>query len=145
MNQQIESNLLDAWLNMSSCIRGNRLVNSMPFKEIVICNILFKEQQENVYSLTATNLCEKTKLLKSQMNQLLNSLENKNMIKRIPSKEDKRKLYICLTPHGIASYLQEHEQILNLLTKLKLTLGEEKAINLTSLLNQATSIMTSIQ
>ena len=67
MNTQIEEELLSAWMSMSLNIRGNRLLTSLSFNEIVVCSFLYRNMKEGEELLTATDLCSQTKLLKSHL------------------------------------------------------------------------------
>lgn len=142
MNDQINEALLDAWLGMSVSVRGNRIVSGMRFNEILICNILYRQKEAGLPNLTATDLCDRTRLLKSQINKLLSALEEKEIIERSRSSQDKRRVYLCLKEENISVYLKEHEQILKILDKLIRTMGEEKIVLLTSLLTEATNVIT---
>ena len=51
-------------------------------------------------SLLPTELAALTRVKTQSMSQILAKLEEQGVIKRTPSKEDKRKVYISLTPFG---------------------------------------------
>ena len=51
-------------------------------------------------SLLPTELAALTHITTQSMSQILTKMEKQNIIKRTPSKEDKRKVYISLTPAG---------------------------------------------
>lgn len=122
--------LLGAWLRLSTSVNNSRLVSDIPYNESLICNILYHstlEQPEN--RLTATDLCCMTKMLKSQMNRTLNQLEDKKMITRERSAEDKRKVYISLNPTQMEEYLTQHAKILELLDAIIDRLGETETKN----------------
>ncbi len=73
--EELDERLLCAWLRLTTVISNERVVTAMPYNEALICNIL--DQEADGVPLTATDLCEKTKMLKSQMNRTLNSMEKK--------------------------------------------------------------------
>jgi DNA-binding MarR family transcriptional regulator len=50
--------------------------------------------------LLPTELAALTRVKTQSMSQVLKKLEEENIIKRTPSKADKRKVYISLTAHG---------------------------------------------
>ncbi len=93
--ESLSEQLLESWLDISAIIRNDRIVNGLTFNETFICNILLrqKKKDDKIY-LTAMDLCASTGILKSQMNRCLTSLEEKGLIERIRSEEDKRKVYI---------------------------------------------------
>lgn len=134
--KNINEELLSAWLNLSSTIRNDRLVIAMSFNEIQICNQLYRAQIEGDVLLTATDLCQKTGLLKSQMNKVLKGLEKKRMIIRERSTEDKRKIHICLNQDNISIYQNEHARVMNFVNSLAEQMGEDDVKETIRLLNR---------
>ena len=85
--------ILKAWLDMIIAIDSQRVTSMLPFNEAVVCNYLKNHQDEEI---TATDLCKMMKMQKSLMNRTLNSLEEKEIIKRARSNNDKRKIIVIL-------------------------------------------------
>ena len=142
---QLNEELLSAWLKLSTAINNSRLVSEMSYNESLICNILYRSITEHPDKmLTATDLCDETKILKSQMNRILNQLEEKKLITRERSKEDKRKVFICLTTGQSNAYLKQHEQILNLLDNIIKKLGEDQAKEIIRALNGISNVADEI-
>jgi len=138
---QLNEVLLGAWLKLSTAINNSRLVSEMSYNESLICNILYRSATEFPdKALTATDLCEETKILKSQMNRILTQLEDKNLITRERSKQDKRKVFIQLTTEQSNAYLKQHEQILKLLDSIIEKLGEEQTKEVIRALNGISDI-----
>ena len=95
MMENINENLLNTWLRLSTSVVNSRLVSNLSYNESLVCNILYHAQKkEPDQLLTATDLCNATKMLKSQMNRTLNQLEEKKLITRIRSSSDKRQLFV---------------------------------------------------
>jgi len=139
--QQLNEVLLGAWLKISTAINNSRLVSEMSYNESLICNILHRNATENPGSpLTATDLCEQTRILKSQMNRILTQLEEKKLITRARSAEDKRKIYVHLTKEQSNAYLKQHGQILNLLDGIIDKIGEEKTLEIVEALNNISDV-----
>jgi len=133
---QLNEVLLGAWLKISTAINNSRLVSEMSYNESLICNILYRNATEQPsHALTATDLCAETKILKSQMNRILTQLEDKNLITRERSSQDKRKIFVRLTIEQSNAYLKQHEQILKLLDDIIEKLGEEKTLEIIDTLN----------
>jgi DNA-binding MarR family transcriptional regulator len=121
--------LLCAWLTLSSTLWNERLVRGMTFNEALVCNLLTRQAAApGAAPLTATDLCERTGLLKSQMNKVLSTLEGKGYLLRERSGQDRRQIFLRLTGAGQAAYAQEHENITAILSALVDELGEEKAL-----------------
>ena len=133
---QLNEVLLGAWLKISTAINNSRLVSEMSYNESLICNILYRNATEHSdVLLTVTDLCAETKILKSQMNRILTQLEDKNLITRERSSQDRRKVYVRLTNEQSNAYLKQHEQIIKLLDDIIAKLGEEKTLEIIEVLN----------
>jgi len=142
---QLNEVLLGAWLKLSIAINNSRLVSEMSYNESLICNILYRNTIDNPeIKITATDLCTQTKILKSQMNRILNQLEDKNLITKERSPEDKRKIFIHLTSEQSNAYLKQHEQILKLLDNVIDRLGEEQTKEIIRALNGISDVATEI-
>lgn len=124
--RDLREELLDGWLDMSTAICNDRLVSAMTYNESIVCGLLYKQAEESVPPLTATELCVRLGILKPQMNVILNRLEKKGMIERIRSEKDRRQVHIRLTEKGILIYEEAHEEILEMPQWLIDRLGEEK-------------------
>ena len=119
--------LLDAWLKLSSTVWNSRVVSTMTFNETYVCNILHHQLENDAnVRLTATDLCERMGLFKSQMNKILKSMEETGYINKIRSEEDKRFVYIEITEKGLAQYKIEHEEVMKIMDRLVDKIGYER-------------------
>lgn len=135
--------LLDAWLDLSSTLWNTRVVNSMTYNEAHIMGILYRFGSQE-HPLTATDLIRRTRLLKSQMNKILTTLESQGFIVRSRAKEDKRLIHIHLTPAGEAAYLEEHKSVEAILCQLTEKLGPERTIAIARDLSDVTDALSDI-
>ncbi len=60
------------------------------------------------------SVCEAQRILKPQMNAILNGLQNRGMLERIRSEADRRQVYLQLTKEGCACYERAHQELLAL-------------------------------
>lgn len=133
--------LLGAWLRISTSINNNRIVTDLPYNESLICNILYRnELTQPGQLLTATELCTETKILKSQMNRILEQMEEKHLIFRERSPKDKRKIYIRLNHDPKTPYFDQHEKILTIMDSVITGLGKEKSEEAVKLLNDISDV-----
>lgn len=132
--ENLNEKVLSAWLTMSSVVNNERLVASIPFNEAHVCNLLYRQRIESpdVY-LTATELCAQTRMLKSQMNKVLASLEKQNMIRRFPAPDDKRKAYIRLVEENLPKFEAVHARSIALVDHAIERLGTEASEQLVDL------------
>lgn len=121
LNEQI----LDAWIQLTTVINNDRIVSTMPLNEALICRILTENKEKKI---TATDLCVLTKMQKSQMNRVLTNMEEKGWIKRNRSEEDKRQILIVPNEEKLALYREQHEKILKIVNRLLARIGDEKAV-----------------
>ncbi len=129
--------LVDAWILMSANVRGNRLLRDLSLSEMLLCRFILNAQSVGE-PITASILCEKTGMLKSQANRLLDGLEKKGWITRTRSLKDHRRIELTMNEDAISRYNKEHDTILTILQSLDKGMGAEQVRQLTSLLETAT-------
>ena len=122
---------------MEVCIRGNRLLSEFSMNEMLVCNTLYRRMESGGEPVTATELCRRTRLLKSQMNRLLSSMEYDGLIRRERNPDDKRESYVYLKEEALPRYLKEHAHVLNIVAAVCSALGKEDTQSLTALMHKA--------
>lgn len=135
-NKKMNEEILEAWLQLTIAINNEKIVSEMPLNEILIYRYLYHSQDNNV---TATDLCHEIGMLKSQMNRTLTSMEEKQLIQRLRSKQDKRQIFVTLNKDQTSLYEKEHERILRIVDRLIERVGmdnAEKALKLFKLIAQ---------
>ena len=142
--EPLNEELLSAWLRLSSVIDNQRLVKGLSFNEALVCNLLARAERVGRI-LTASDLCAQTRILKSQMNTILLSLEKHGVILRRQSQRDRRQMELILLPQGLQEYNASHANILALIDRLIETMGEEKIRQLIPLLHQVVDTFDMIQ
>ena len=141
MNTEITENLLTAWLRLSTSINNPRLVSDLTYNESLICNLLYNNLQANPDKrITATDLCNQTKMLKSQMNRTLNSLEEKKLITKERSAIDKRLIYISMDLKQAIAYKKQHDKILELISIIIDNLGKDNTNKAIEIFNAISDI-----
>ena len=96
----------------------------MPLNEILIYRYLYCNQDKDV---TATDLCNAIGMLKSQMNRTLTSMEEKELIYRLRSSQDKRQVFVLLNMEHTSLYEKEHARILRIVDRLIERVGMDNA------------------
>ena len=136
-SKNCQEQLLEAWMAMEVCIRGNRLLSEFSMNEMLVCNTLYQRMRSGGAPVTATELCRRTRLLKSQMNRLLSGMEYDGLISRDRNPADKRESYVYLKEEAIPRYLKEHDHVLNIVAAVCSALGEEDTRALAALMHKA--------
>lgn len=138
--QNINEKVLNAWLRLSTTICNEKIVSDMPYNETLICGILHHNATEHPEKkMTATELCEKMHMQKSQMNRTLNSMEEKGLIFRKRSEKDKRQVYVTMNMENAGIYERQHEKILKFVDAVLEKVGKEKAEEIIQLFTLITS------
>lgn len=129
--------LLEAWLKLTTAIVNERVASDLPYNESVICNILYKNYRDTPdRPVTATDLCQKMKMQKSQMNRTLSGMEEKGIISRERSAADRRQILVSLNMDRLEVYQRQHERILALIDRLLAQIGPEKAGDIVDMFTQ---------
>ena len=136
MDEKISENLLTAWLRVSAGVRNERLVRTMTFNEVFVCNILYAETVLADKVVTATDICVRTGMLKSQANKVLVAMEDAGLIVRARSEADRRKVILRLTDEGVSRYINEHRSVLKIMEMLTDKLGSTKISLVSALLTE---------
>lgn len=127
MNELYEK-LLASWVKLSTSVVNTRVVTNMSYNESLVCHVLYENcVSPHPREITATTLCEETHILKSQMNRILTSLENKNIITRIRSNKDKRQVRIDMNLEQSDIFKTQHEHIMKLIDSIVDKIGPETA------------------
>jgi DNA-binding MarR family transcriptional regulator len=134
---KLNEKLLSSWLSLTTVISNESFVSNMSYNEAIICHILYTQfLNDPKKKLTATDLCKKTNMLKSQMNRTLTSMEKKKLIIRKRSKEDKRNINIELNQLNMEPYLNQHEEILKNVNHIIDKFGQEKTKEIIQLFDE---------
>ena len=115
--------LLTAWLRLSGVIKKRKIVKTLSYNEAIVCNYLLNKEDCS----TATEICRVSGIKKSQMNRILNSLEERNIIYRERSSNDKRIMYISLNMENMALYQKEHKGVMEIMDTIIERIGPDKA------------------
>lgn len=119
----IKEKALNCWVELLLAINSQRMVKDMPFNEAIILNLLNKQAGTD---LTATDLCEKTGMLKSQMNRTLNAMEEKGLIEKNRNDHDHRQFNISLSQQSQKIYDNLHHNVLDVVDRLVAQLSSEQ-------------------
>ena len=128
MAERLGEELLDAWVDISISVINERLVTMLTYKEALVCNVLRRAGSvvgSDAPGLTATELCRATSMVKSQMNGILTSLEEKQVVRRTRSAQDRRRIEVLLDDGPNSLYRQQHEALLELVDRISRRLGAD--------------------
>ena len=134
--------LLKSWMALSGVLRNERLVTGFTFREISICEFIYKADKDSI--VTPSDITEYTGMLKSQTHKVLSDLEAKGYITREKNPDDRRQTILKLTDEGKKSYLKEHKEVIKLLDRVTVGMSDAKVKNLCQGINEITASLRSI-
>lgn len=132
----LNETLLSSWIRLSNSVCNQKLSSEMPYKESLICGILYRHTITHPDTLlTATDLCQIAHMQKSQMNRTLTSMEAKHVIQRERSTKDRRRIFVSLNEDQLGKYHEQHRNLLEMIDKLIVKIGISRAQEAVSLLD----------
>lgn len=137
--EKLNEKVLDAWLRMSVSLNYEKLVTCLTYNETLILNYIYRSNKIGE-SITATDLCAKTNMLKSQMNRTLNSLEDKGIIIREKSESDKRVSYLKMDGYRLWEYMGDNTEIMKFIDAIIEKYGEERTLHVAKMINEISDI-----
>ena len=123
-NNKVREQMLHTWVQFDGIVRMMMSSNELTYQEICICNLIENAEKP----MTATMLCEKLFMHKSQMNRTLNRLEDKGIIIRVRSETDKRMMYLKLNKEYPDEYSKLHRKALSVIDAIIKGVGLERVI-----------------
>ncbi len=106
---------------------------------------LNKELQENKPGVKISDLSAAGQMSKPAVSQMLNSLEDRGLVKRVMTKEDRRVVYVDLTESGHMQLKKTMNEFSNLLDKIVAELGEEDTATLVRLFDKLYDIIENME
>lgn len=141
--EDIGEALLGAWVDASVSIINERIVTLLTYKESLVCRELKRAGAVvggSVAGLTATELCRATRMVKSQMNHILTSLEEKRVVVRNRCEKDRRRIEVLLDASPDGLYQRQHDQLVALVDRMAEQLGTERAWETTQDLSELAGV-----
>lgn len=129
MQNKREEELIHTWLELNLTIKESKYLDKMSFNQVAVCHYIYRSEQNSDGFVTATELSYNMRMLKSQLNSLINQMIYKGYVYKEQSQEDKRVYKIGFTDNGRQAYLSEHENIL-LIAKHINSLIDKKELDL---------------
>ncbi len=99
--------------NLNTLIRAEMEKNNLDDLSPSQGRVLFLLMKKD--GVPIQSLCDKVSLTNSTMTVIIDALEEKKLVKRVPSKKDRRKILIELKP-GYKKILKKYTKILNDIT-----------------------------
>ena len=132
--------MLNNWVTFEGVMRKLMISDEMTHQEVCICNLISNSSRP----VTATDLCEKLSMHKSQMNRTLTRLEDAKIIIRERSDDDRRMMYIKLNKEHLSSYNKLHEKALKIVDALIKKIGVSRTEEMNAMIKRLSNALDDI-
>ena len=132
--------MLNNWVTFEGVMRKLMISDEMTHQEVCICNLIANSSRP----ITATDLCEKLSMHKSQMNRTLTRLEDAKIIIRERSDDDRRMMNIRLNKEHLSSYNKLHEKALKIVDALIKKVGVSRTEEMNDMIKKLSAVLDDI-
>lgn len=118
--------LLESWIKLTCLIKNSRMTKDLSYNEALIMFFLYKQHEKDpTQAVAVKDLLKNTGMIKSLLNRTLNTLEKKELLKRIRNTEDKRALYVQCIPENLEQFLKVHRNSVSIAGKIIDLIGKK--------------------
>jgi DNA-binding MarR family transcriptional regulator len=125
--------LIQAWVQLSGMLKNSRFTKALPYNESIIMLQLY-EAGEQPISIKEITL--RTRMLKSQVNRTINSLEAKGLLERCEGDGDRRIGYVRLRKEQLPLFLQVHAESMQIAQNISDIIGPEDTDHFIRIVNK---------
>ncbi len=128
MEQSQDLALLHAWVQLSGILKNARFTRGLPYNEAIVMLLLYEQYTlDGTGTLPIKKIIEETRMLKSQTNRTLNSLESKGLLERCGSGGDRRVICVRCVAEKLELFMQVHAESLKTAGRILDIIGREDA------------------
>lgn len=114
--------LIQAWIQLSGILKNTRFTKELPYNEAIVMLQLY---QANDRPISIRDITASTRMLKSQVNRTINSLEEKGLLSRCAGEGDRRIGYVCCVKERLDVFLQVHASSMEIAKNISQIIGPE--------------------
>ena len=127
MKQNIDENLITAWVQLTGILKNTRITKGLVYNESIVMLTAYRKYIEDGEGLVSFQaLVRETRMLKSLVNRTIDSLVGKKLLTRCEG-IDKRTTFVRIIPENLGEFLAVHEQSLSLARRLREIIGDDDA------------------
>ena len=127
-NKPLPEQLLRAWVKLTGMVKNSRITKGLAYNEAIVMLLLYNRyQKDGIGMISMKEIAEETKMLKSLVNRTINALEEKGLLERCTSEDDKRVIFVRCLKEKLDTFLSVHNSSLAISQKMIDIIGEEDA------------------
>ena len=132
----LESQLMMAVMRFQRTQRKAPLHEKFNRSEIMLMGAILHLQMESEEPVTVSRLSQKLRVTAPTVTKLLSSMEEKGIVERTVSRQDRRKIIVSFTEAGLEMGKKTQEHFMQSLANLVAVLGEEDTRSLIRILDK---------
>ncbi len=114
--------LIQAWVQLSGILKNSRFTKALPYNEAIVMLLLYQADEQRI---SIREITRKTRMLKSQVNRTINSLEEKGLLERCNGEGDRRVGHVRCVRERLDVFLQVHAASLDIANNISQIIGPE--------------------
>lgn len=132
--------LIRAWVQLSGMLKNSRFTKELPYNESIVMMLLYERYTTDGNGmLSLKEITAQTRMLKSQVNRTVNSLEEKGLLQRCEADGDKRIAYVRCVAEKLDIFLEVHHASLQIARQISDIIGPEDTESFIRIVNKLES------
>lgn len=125
--------LIQSWVQLSGILKNSRFTKELPYNEAIVMLQLY---QAGSSPISIKEITARTRMLKSQVNRTINSLEAKGLLERCEADGDRRIGYVRAIKEKLDVFLQVHASSMEIAKSISDIIGPEDTDNFIRIVNK---------
>ncbi|MBR3592928.1 MAG: MarR family transcriptional regulator [Clostridia bacterium] len=127
-NQQLQNELILAWVRLSGIIKNNRITTTLKYNEAIVMLTVYSRYLKDGVGLTSVqDIIKETGMLKSLVNRTLGKLESQGLIVFEKGTVDRRTKFVKCVKEKLEVFLSVHNTSLGVSQNIIDIIGSEDA------------------
>ena len=127
-NQQLQNELILAWVRLSGIIKNNRITTTLKYNEAIVMLTVYSRYLKDGVGLTSVqDIIKETGMLKSLVNRTLGELESQGLIVFEKGTVDRRTKFVKCVKEKLEVFLSVHNTSLGVSQNIIDIIGSEDA------------------
>ena len=114
--------LIQSWVQLSGILKNSRFTKELPYNEAIV---MLQVYQAGDKPVSMKEITAKTRMLKSQVNRTINSLETKGLLERCLGDGDRRVGYVRIIREKLNVFLRVHASSMEIAKNISQIIGPE--------------------
>ena len=127
-DQQLQNELILAWVRLSGIIKNNRITTTLKYNEAIVMLTVYSRYLKDGVGLTSVqDIIKETGMLKSLVNRTLGELEGQGLIVSEQGTVDRRTKFVKCVKEKLEVFLSVHNTSLGVSQNIIDIIGSEDA------------------